>query len=604
MTPGESRDINKSALKKKLKETKEVVENIKSMDVDVEAAEILISQAERALEEDNLEMAGTIIESTVNTTKLLKQQYFIQAASILFSSLQRSIVSLEGAGSEVSYIKDLYNRAKQKFDAGHYEEAMDYIRSAEEMVNDVKESMPEEKVPPELRGPTPPSPPSGAAKPSESAPSDLKPDQELTNSQQQMEQVSSVLIRVEQLLQEAIDAGYVVDGAEKLYSLAEDAFDYQDYKNAEKYAIQSEQSLNDILEPMRAEEAKAMVSAGAVEEESQIKIPENLPTGESFKTKDSELYSDLMPRGIIGDAPKAVEEREAPSEAEEPEAPGEAKEEIVDELAFEKKATNLLISADEKITFIKETGQNIPMAERLLAIAESYFDRGDFETVKEYAEKAIRQVEEIISRKGLTEGPGETPEEAETKEEEGEEVEPESQLGGEVGAESAPEEGLDEEDEEFFKPLDEGLAQDKSKGAKSEEIDKDRLERGLKKVKGEITEAQEMGLNIEESEDLIDQAFEQFYDNNFIKAKELGISAKKIIKDLKIKFIKKKALEMIKYAWSIIEKAGEEGLDTTAANALLQESRNHVKLGEFEIAVELAMQSLQSVQVNPEGEAE
>ena len=218
MSPVDYGELDKSTLEKDLQETKDLITNIKSMGADVEAAEIIVSQAERALEKGNLEMAKTLIESTVKTFTLIKQQYFIQSASILFSSLQRSIVSLEGAGSEVNYIKDLYNRAKEKFEAGLYEEAMDYMKSAEDMVNDVKESLPEERRPTE-----------GEAKEEEAT-------AEVDRSQEQMEAVSQVLIRVEKLLQEASDAGYAVHEAEKLYSLAEDAFDYQDYKKAEDYA--------------------------------------------------------------------------------------------------------------------------------------------------------------------------------------------------------------------------------------------------------------------------------------------------------------------------------------------------------------------------------
>jgi tetratricopeptide (TPR) repeat protein len=372
MSPADFNDLNKATLEKDLQETKDRIANIKSMGADVEAAEIIMAQAEKALEEGNLEMTKAMIDSTIRTFTLIKQQYFIQAASILFSSLQRSIVSLEGAGSEVNYIKDLYNRAKEKFDSGQYEEAMDYIKSAEDMVNDLTDSLPEEHRPPATED----------VVVEEEAALKEQLTFEYDRSQEQMERVSQVLIRVEKLLQEAIVAGYSVNEAEKLYSLAEDAFDYQDYKKAEEYSLQCESSLEEILRPLHEAQTRVAEEGGTIEPpEEQKAIREDIPTGNRFTNKDKGL-SDIMPKGIIGDAPKAEQQ-----EVKTPE------EKAIDlELAVEKEATNLLITADEKITMAKDSGLNIPMAERLLSIGESYFDRGEFDKVKEYVSLLNRKM--------------------------------------------------------------------------------------------------------------------------------------------------------------------------------------------------------------------
>jgi len=215
MSPADFDGLNKATLEKDLHEIRDLIASLKSMGADVEAAELIVHQAEKVLEKNNLEMTRTLIDSCVKTFTLIKQQYFIQSASILFSSLQRSIVSLEGAGSEVNYIKDLYNRAKEKFDSGQYEEAMDYIKSAEDMVKDLKEALPEEKRPSET----------GEVSMDEDTSSGEQLAFGYDRSQERMENVSQVLIRVEKLLQEAVAAGYSVNEAEKLYSLAEDAFD-------------------------------------------------------------------------------------------------------------------------------------------------------------------------------------------------------------------------------------------------------------------------------------------------------------------------------------------------------------------------------------------
>ncbi|WP_455391634.1 hypothetical protein [[Eubacterium] cellulosolvens] len=550
MSPADFEKLDKATLEHELQETKDRIASVKSMGADVEAAEIITSQAERALEKGNLEMAKALIESTIRTFSLIKQQYFIQAASILFSSLQRSIVSLEGAGSEVSYIKDLYNRAKEKFDAGQYEEAMDFIKSAEDMVNDIKAGLPEERK----------------KQVAESEAEVEKVDEvgekeQLTfdydRSQEQMELVSKVLIRVEQLLQEAVSAGYAVNEAEKLYSLAEDAFDYQDYKKAEEYALQSERSLEEVLRPMREEMQKTKEAEVVPIQNKPLR--EDLPSGNSFLDK-TKGYSEIMPKGIIGDAPKGDE---APDKSMDEEA-------MDAELAVEKEATNLLITADEKITTAKDSGINIPMAERLLSIGESYFDRGDFEKVREYADKAIKQVNDAMARKGIPESKATA--EEEVKEEVEEEYEEEF-----------------EEDEEAI-PAEEA---DSRKLEKTEAIEK--LESQLMEIKAEVDEAREMGLAIDDAEELITKALDEFNSNSYTSAKQFGATAQKELKSIKKVFIKKKALEMVKYAWKEIEKAENLGADTTIANELLQDSRDLVKEGKYQKAAELAMKSIQMV---------
>ena len=115
MSPDNSQILSKSSLKKEIEKHRESLESIKEMGADVEAAEAIIDQIEKNLADDNVEMANTLLESATQTIKVIKQQYFIQASSILFSSLQRNIMNLEGAGSEVDYIKDLYNKAKDNF---------------------------------------------------------------------------------------------------------------------------------------------------------------------------------------------------------------------------------------------------------------------------------------------------------------------------------------------------------------------------------------------------------------------------------------------------------------------------------------------------------
>lgn len=567
MSPVSSEDITKSSVEEQLQTAKDLVANIKSMGANVEAAEAIIAQAEKAFEEDNLEIAKSLLDSAVKTSTLIKQQYFVQASSILFSSLQRSIVSLEGSGSEVNYIKDLYNKAKERFDKGQYEEAMDYIKSAEDMVHELKGDV---------------MPPHGALGTGEEGVED-----ELTfeyeGSQEQMENVSKVLIRVERLLQEAIEGGYSVNEAEKLYSLAEDAFDYQDYKKAEEYAMQSEHTLEEILRPMRTEGQK--VEADTEEKspgEALGKMREDLPRGDSFTSRMPD-YSELMPKGILGDLSKKPEDESMFEE-----------EPLDPELELEKHATNLLISADEKIAAAKEAGLNMPMAERLLTIGESYFDRGEFERVKEYAEKAIKQVDEIITRKGYQEqveanlNKGREQPELELAEEEPEiELPP---LKFQMPSDESVSEVAEEDTEEEVELEEMGTKKISPKKLKSE----------LAKLKSEILETKETGVNVDAAEELITNAIDEFKEHNYEEANANLKKAKGRIRTIKIKFIKKKALEMIKYAWKEIEKAEIQGIDIAEANSLLQNSRNQIKIGEFEKAVELALQSLQLIKAEME----
>jgi tetratricopeptide (TPR) repeat protein len=561
MSPDEANNMDKSNLEQQLQETKQLLENIKSMGADVQSAEIIISQAEQALENQNLDIAKALIDSTINTAKLIRQQHFIQAASILFSSLQRSIVGLEGAGREVNYIKDLYNKAKEKFDTGQYEEAMDYIKTAEDMAHDLKEGIPEENLPPES---------------SVEATAKKEVVSDTDRSQQQMERVSQVLIRVEQLLQEAVTAGYAVNEAEKMYSLAEDAFDYQDYKKAETYAIQSERSLDEILEPLH-EEKKRLEGETVTQEtvKEQMKFREDLPTGDTF-VKKPKTYSDTQRVSVSSGVGQITDE-----------------ETMDEELAMEKEATNLLITADEKINEAKSTGQNLPMAERLLAIAESYFDRAEYDIVKEYASKAIKQIDEMMSHKGQIRLSGKR---KKIMDDEAEDVvaevkfEPEPKPEPEVEPEPEPEPEVESEIQESA-PVESDEASIVSKPTKASE----KLEARLLKVEADINKAKELGIEVEEAQDLLAKAMDEFNKNEFITAKDFGLQAKKFIDSVKKDFVRKKALEMIKYAWKEIEIADEDGVETSVASTLLQDARNQIKEKKFKKAAELAMRSIQSL---------
>ena len=138
MSPGNSLGLDKASLEHEIQKAKEMIEDIASIGADVTTAEAILSQAESALANENFEMVQTLTESAISTSTLIKQQYFVQAASILFSSLQRSILNFEGSGLQVNTIKDLYNQAKMKFDNGEYEEAMDDIKSAEDLADELK----------------------------------------------------------------------------------------------------------------------------------------------------------------------------------------------------------------------------------------------------------------------------------------------------------------------------------------------------------------------------------------------------------------------------------------------------------------------------------
>lgn len=561
MPPEDTEESEKASLETEVQEIKDLVASLKEMGANVEAAETIILQAEKGLEDNNLQITKTLLESAMQTAKLIKQQYFIQASSILFSSLQRTIMNLEGAGSEVNYIKDLYNKAKEMFDSGQYDEAMDYVRSAEDMAHDLKAELPVGTILDETSG---------------EVVTEADLTAEMDESRAQMERVSKILIRVEKLLEEAINAGYAINEIEKTYSLAEDAFDYQDYKKAEEYALECERSLEATLLPMRRNKLKKQEET---ETDSESSTPfrgmrEDLPTG-GFNTGTSKL-SDGLPMGIIGDAPKAIEEVEpAPEEPEESEEPEALDEEPLNpELEVEKEATNMLIEADEKITAAKNVGLNMPMAERLLTIGESYFDRGDFDKVKEYASKAIKQVDENVSRKGFAEKVKQKIDHDEVEEE--------------VGVEEEYEEPVEEVEEP---PSPEEIKEKKAKRTKTAS----KLEAALQKIETEIAEAKELGVSIDNTEDLIKTAFEEIDVDNLAEAKELGILAKNKIKNIKKNFIKKKALQLIKVAWKEIEVAENNGADVTQPRKLLQDARNQIKERKFQKAAKLAMKANQII---------
>jgi hypothetical protein len=111
-------------------------------------------------------------------------------------------------------------------------------------------------------------------------------------------------------------------------------------------------------------------------------------------------------------------------------------------------------------------------------------------------------------------------------------------------------------------------------------------------------------LAIDDAEELIEKSLDEFNSTHYTAAQQFATTAKKELKNLKKDFIKKKALEMVKYAWKELEKAEDEGIDITMANELLQNSRDLVKNGKYQKAAELAMQSLQTIKGEMDAETE
>ena len=668
MSPMDSDDIDRESLEQDLKDLKNMIDNFKMLGVNVEAVDTILTQAIKNLDEENYLIASTLLNSAKETYKLIKQQYFIQASSILFSSLQRTILELENAGSEVNHIKNLYNKAKEMFDSGQYEEAMGYIKSAEDMAADIRDSL----------------------KPKSD---EIGVDQaEIDQSQEQMERVSKTLIRVEELLQKAIDEGYSVNEAEKLYSLAEDAFDYQDYKKAESYALEAEKSLQDILEPSFLEKTQKTAAVTEIESELDRAIHQ--------KSK----FTDIVPMGIIGDAPgseardtsakaqveadveskspekieksikkskssiddlkadlqkimervptkrfikrppahkdsieldkkpssvdltkpkkeeeqiERIESKELDRKMEEefeklihdklevefeppPEIPKMEIEQEVEEKTNEdyineelniegnpeEQATGYMEILEAKISRAKEISLNVPMAERLYSIAESYFEDGEFESVIEYTKKGINTINEHAARKGLADELGLI------DKEKGKRKKIEKKSSEEL---PPPEKAISE------RPLENGAVRkrdqigDRASKKKKKITDKKaaaKIKIALKKIQKEINETKEMGIDVNEAEELIKIAVRELKSNNLVNAKNIGIEAKRTIKTTKADFVKQKALDMIKVAWKEIAEAENNGEDVSDAHELLVEARNMIKNEEYEKAAQFALKAI------------
>ncbi len=678
MSPVDPDEIDRESLEQDLQDLKNMIDNFKALGVNVEAVETILTQSLKSLNADNIVLANTLLESAKETYKLIKQQYFIQASSILFSSLQRTILELEGAGSEVNYIKDLYNKAKEMFDSGDYEDAMGYIKSAEDMAADLRAGM-------------------------KATIKDEVIDEDLDRSQEQMERVSKILIRVEDLLQKAIDNGYSVNEAEKLYSLAEDAFDYQDYEKAKIYALDAEKSLKEILEPSFLNGEEEVGDEG--ESDTQIPIREDIPLGNGVSGK-KRTYSDIMPMGIIGDAPGKSEPNETeltskdfpekptafkrsktsiddlkadlqrimervptkrivkkPREFEKepvkiepstqttpkdkddeesiklkededklskkvkteptpkkiepatvveddfekrinkklkieekpiPEVPklevkAESKEDSEAEFfdseldvkgSPEDQATALMKLLERKIKKAKLIKLNVPMAERLYSIAESYFEDSEFKSVVEYTKKGIKNVNEQAIRKGLApelglRQKGEVIDDVKEKRIQGKE---EQELTVEE-EEPVEVEALEPEPPKKKKKITNKKAAAKIKAA-------------LKKIQKEIKETKDMGVPVDQAENFIKNAIRELMADNLVNAKELGIDAKNTLKLIKSDFIKQKALDMIKVAWKEISDAQEQGIDVSVPYSLLEKARQKIKEEEFDKAAQFAMKAI------------
>jgi tetratricopeptide (TPR) repeat protein len=259
---------------------------------------------------------------------------------------------------------------------------------------------------------------------------------------------------------------------------------------------------------------------------------------------------------------------------------------------------------EKMINVAKRLGLNLPMAERLFSIAESYFENGEFESVIEYTEKGLKNINEMATRKGLSEQLN-----AEIK-------------GRALDAEVPVVEGEKEQKEPKLEPISstpttktKTISKAKADKPKKKKGEPERVKPGAKKktlkdkkskksktalklkgalgkIRDEIKEAKSMGFEVDEAATLIKKAFSDLKENNFVSAKETGIEAKNTIKNIKKGFIKQKALDLVKVAWKEISDAEVDGKDVTEANGLLEEARNLIKEGKYEMAAEAAIKAV------------
>ncbi len=569
MSSKNEKKISKPLLKDELKKLSNLVDNLDSLGIEVGSSKNILEDIANALADDNLETANELLNNAKNETKSIKEQYFFQASSILFSSLKRTIMNLADSDPEKASISEVYRSAKGLFDQGHYEEALKQIKQAEEIAMGLNTE--------EGDG--------GKLKNLFFNNLDLETEEESEGdrSQAQMERVSLILIRVEKLIEEAKEAGYVVNNILKLYSLAEDAFDNQDYIKAEEYGIDCEDMLNDSLAPLHAATEKSKdititttatttatttTTTGSESSKSAQKeidkYREDLPT--SIGLYPVKKYSDMAPMGLVGDTKEDTADEGG---SEDPSVNDLENTDNNKESEIENEATQQLILFDKRINTAKDMDLNVPMAERLFSIAEGYFDRSEFGSVKEYVDKGLKSLDVALAQNQKVKN---SDGEINSSDLEAGTVEPD---GSGIGESPLPEPEID---------------------PKLELKKKKKLRSRLKKIEVEINKLEDMGISVGNANKLLLHSFEELDRNDLDAAKKFKNRAKRKIKKTKDEFFKQKALEMIKAAWT---QMGSMELDSTIrdqANALLDEARNQVKQEEFKKAAEFAIRSVQLIQ--------
>jgi hypothetical protein len=330
------------------------------------------------------------------------------------------------------------------------------------------------------------------------------------------------------------------------------------------------------------------------EETEEKKLePESEPESELGSELGSEPEKEPEPE-LDKEYEKSIRRRKRRTADEDEEPKIEYRDPALDlEGEIEDQATTLMKTLEGRIEKSKELGFNIPMAERLFSIAESYFENGEFERVLEYTKKGIKNVTDMAARKGFT-----------------------TEIGLEIvgGGPGGPSADMEEDTETAVtvEPIEPEQIQKPSKGkrskvkrseieTKAEKPEKKKLKgkkaaakikAALKKINQEIKDTKDMGLEVDEAESLIKGAIQELKANNLAKAKELGILSRDALKVTKSEFIKQKALDMIKVAWKEIAVAEEQGMDVSEANGYLQEARNQIKENKFEKAAQFAMRAI------------
>jgi hypothetical protein len=133
-------------LKTPLENTRTLINNVKSIGADVEAAYNYLLEAEEALHKFDIEIAEELIKRAENVAEESRDKYLMDIASEAITITEKHIDDAQGLGIDVTDPKRMLTQAMEMFEDHEYIKAEQYASNAGDLLEEMKEQFGEKQA--------------------------------------------------------------------------------------------------------------------------------------------------------------------------------------------------------------------------------------------------------------------------------------------------------------------------------------------------------------------------------------------------------------------------------------------------------------------------